>query len=119
MKVNVYLCVLDLVDGDYWMSCVIVRKEVIPFMGVLPFMGRELVPSTTHYRRLFYYSFNRYGILFVTSGIFFCLSICTHYFSFRFYCCYNRFINYYFVTFYPFLFTSESSLLCTYSLLLF
>ena len=39
MNVNVYLCVLDLVVGDYWMRCVIVGKEVIPFI--------------THYRMLF------------------------------------------------------------------
>ena len=32
MKVNVYFCVLDLVVGDYWMRCVIVGKEVIPFI---------------------------------------------------------------------------------------
>ena len=39
MNVNVYLCVLDLVVGDYWMRCVIVGNEVIPFI--------------THYRMLF------------------------------------------------------------------
>ena len=39
MKVNVYLCVLDLVVGDYWMRCVMFGKEVIPFI--------------THYRMLF------------------------------------------------------------------
>ena len=32
MKVNVYFCVLDLVVGDYLMRCVIVGKEVIPFI---------------------------------------------------------------------------------------
>ena len=39
MNVNVYLCVLDLVVGDYWMRCVIIGKEVIPFI--------------THHRMLF------------------------------------------------------------------
>ena len=39
MKVNVYVCVLDLVVGDYWMRRVIVGKEVIPFV--------------TYYRMLF------------------------------------------------------------------
>ena len=32
MKVNVYLCVLDFVVGDYWMRCVMFGKDVILFI---------------------------------------------------------------------------------------
>ena len=32
MKVNVYLCVLDFVVGDYWMRYVMFGKEVILFI---------------------------------------------------------------------------------------
>ena len=82
MKVNVYLCVLDLVVGDYWMRCVMFGKEVSPF--------------TTHSRVLFYYSFNRY-VCYEWNILFYLFVLII--FCFRFYCCYNRFINYYFVTF--------------------
>ena len=62
MKVNVYLCVLDLVIGDYWMRCVMFGKEVTHLLHITGCYSQRI---------LFYYSFNRYVILFVTSGILF------------------------------------------------
>ena len=33
MKLNMYFCVLDLVDGDYWMRGVMFGKEIIIFIA--------------------------------------------------------------------------------------
>ena len=49
MKVNVYLCVLKLVVGDYWMCCITcVITEIVSYRGsysvLLITLGKGVIP---------------------------------------------------------------------------